>query len=320
MPTGWSCWNTWPRAGAPWAVRTVRIERRQYVPASAAPAPRRPGATRHDGKRVLYRLGDGPHRRAAGRPGACAEHQHAEMREVIADSIHQRERLDGVSITELVGMLKAESVTLLDVRPAEEFALGHARRAQHPRRGTGAPPGRPAGRRAEIVAYCRGPCCVLSSEAVTALDGVSSWSMTAPVPRCRLRTRNQPVPDCGGFQRTDVFRRLPLHGRGRRGAIVARPAARRPGRRPAPSSGPFLRPPRGRPRAPVHPADLRHFVPVVVGEGRARQGAHVYRRIGAHVHQRVAHGLLQRRAFARRNPQYARRCGCSHSLSWGLPP
>lgn len=47
------------------------------------------------------------------------------MREVIADSIHQRERLDGVSITELVGMLKAESVTLLDVRPAEEFALGH---------------------------------------------------------------------------------------------------------------------------------------------------------------------------------------------------
>ena len=55
----------------------------------------------------------------------------------------------------------------------------------------------------------------------------------------------------------------------------------------------------------MHPADLRHFVPVVVGEGRARHpGAHVYRRIGArHVHQRVAHGLvLQRRAFARRNP------------------
>ena len=91
--------------------------------------------TRRDGKRVLYRLGDGPIAALLAALGACAEHQHAEMREVIADSIHQRERLDGVSITELVGMLKAESVTLLDVRPAEEFALGHcpARSTSPPR-------------------------------------------------------------------------------------------------------------------------------------------------------------------------------------------
>ena len=49
--------------------------------------------TRRDGKRVLYRLGDGPIAALLAALGACAEHQHAEMREVIADSIHQRERL-----------------------------------------------------------------------------------------------------------------------------------------------------------------------------------------------------------------------------------
>ena len=114
--------------------------------------------TRRDGKRVLYRLGDGPIAALLAALGACAEHQHAEMREVIADSIHQRERLDGVSITELVGMLKAESVTLLDVRPAENSRSATARRAQHPaeelERRLGDLPAD-----AEIVAYCRGPAC-----------------------------------------------------------------------------------------------------------------------------------------------------------------
>ena len=114
------------------------------------------------------------------------------MREVIADSIHQRERLDGVSITELVGMLKAESVTLLDVRPAEEFALGHLPGAlnipaEELERRLGDLPAD-----AEIVAYCRGPYCVLSSEAVTALRArgmqAADW---------RPASRNGRPPACG---------------------------------------------------------------------------------------------------------------------------
>ena len=148
--------------------------------------------TRRDGKRVLYRLGDGPIAALLAALGACAEHQHAEMREVIADSIHQRERLDGVSITELVGMLKAESVTLLDVRPAEEFALGHLPGAlnipaEELERRLGDLPAD-----AEIVAYCRGPYCVLSSEAVTALRARGMQAR-----RLEAGFRNGRPPACG---------------------------------------------------------------------------------------------------------------------------
>ena len=133
MPTGWSCWN-----GGPGRARRGRLSELSGLSVANTSQHlqhlRRAGLvqTRRDGKRVLYRLGDGPIAALLAALGACAEHQHAEMREVIADSIHQRERLDGVSITELVGMLKAE-------RDAAGRAPGRgirarplARRAQHP--------------------------------------------------------------------------------------------------------------------------------------------------------------------------------------------
>ena len=81
--------------------------------------------TRRDGKRVLYRLGPGPIAPLLAALRGYAEHQHAEIREVIADSIHQRDRLDGISIEDLLGMLDSGGVVLLDVRPPDEFAQGH---------------------------------------------------------------------------------------------------------------------------------------------------------------------------------------------------
>ena len=71
---------------------------------------------------------------------------------------------------ELLGLRASGSVTLLDVRPAEEFALGHLPGAVN------IPPEQLERRLAElpadadIVAYCRGPYCVLSSDAVAALQ------------------------------------------------------------------------------------------------------------------------------------------------------
>jgi rhodanese-related sulfurtransferase len=62
-----------------------------------------------------------------------------------------------------------DGVVLLDVRPPDEFALGHLPGAVN------IPTGELEGRLGElrpgreIVAYCRGPYCVLSTEAVTAL-------------------------------------------------------------------------------------------------------------------------------------------------------
>ncbi|WP_129525784.1 metalloregulator ArsR/SmtB family transcription factor [Achromobacter agilis] len=126
--------------------------------------------TRRDGKRVLYRLGTGPVAQLLAALRGYAEHQRAEIKEIIADSIHQRDRLDGVSVDELLGLLDSGSVVLLDVRPAEEFALGHLPGAVN------IPPEQLEGRLADlpadanIVAYCRGPYCVLSSDAVAALQ------------------------------------------------------------------------------------------------------------------------------------------------------
>jgi rhodanese-related sulfurtransferase len=86
----------------------------------------------------------------------------------------------------LVARLRDDLVTLLDVRPEDEFALGHlpgalnVPLAELERRLGELPKGR------EVIAYCRGPYCVLSFEAVVALrargyrirrleDGYPEW-------------------------------------------------------------------------------------------------------------------------------------------------
>jgi rhodanese-related sulfurtransferase len=140
--------------------------------------------TRRDGKRVLYRWGAGPIAPLLAALRGYAEHQHAEIRDVIADSIHQRDRLDGVSIEELLGMLDSGGVVLLDVRPSEEFAQGHLPGAINiptedlERRLADLPAG------ADVVAYCRGPYCVLSTDAVAALraHGVAARRLDAGFP------------------------------------------------------------------------------------------------------------------------------------------
>ena len=125
--------------------------------------------SRRDGKRVLYRLGAGPIVPLLAALRRQAGHRRAEIRDVVADSLGRPERLEGLSREELVERLREGGVTLLDVRPEEEFALGHLPGAVNIpveallRRLAELPPGQ------EIVAYCRGPYCVLSVEAVAAL-------------------------------------------------------------------------------------------------------------------------------------------------------
>ena len=91
-----------------------------------------------------------------------------------------------VAATELVTRLRDGTVVLLDVRPEDEFGLGHLPGAlniplrQLEQRLVELP------RNCEIVAYCRGPYCVLSFEALAALrahgfnvrrfeDGFPEW-------------------------------------------------------------------------------------------------------------------------------------------------
>lgn len=125
--------------------------------------------SRRDGKRVLYRLSDPAVLDLLASVRRIAESNVAEARDVIAGYFHARDSLEPISRHELAERLRRKAVTLLDMRPADEFALGHVAGAiniplkELLRRLNDLPRGK------EIVAYCRGPYCVLSFEAVALL-------------------------------------------------------------------------------------------------------------------------------------------------------
>jgi rhodanese-related sulfurtransferase/predicted transcriptional regulator len=139
------------------------------------------------GKRVLYSLAGTSEvvtlLQALGRVG---ERNVADVNRVLNDYFHARDAMEPVSREDLAARLKSGTVTVLDVRPEEEFALGHIPGAINVpiSRLRGRLPALPKGR--EIVAYCRGPYCVMSFEAVAALrakghrirrleDGFPEW-------------------------------------------------------------------------------------------------------------------------------------------------
>jgi rhodanese-related sulfurtransferase/DNA-binding HxlR family transcriptional regulator len=143
--------------------------------------------TERRGKRVLYRLaGDAEVVDLMQALGRVGERNIAEIERVMADYFRARDALEAISRQDLVSRLEAGLVTVLDVRPEDEFALGHLPGALN------IPLGElerrlgelPADR--EVIAYCRGPYCVLSFEAVAALrargylvrrleDGYPEW-------------------------------------------------------------------------------------------------------------------------------------------------
>ena len=141
---------------------------------------------RREGKFVFYTLADEAVLDLMSALRRIAERNLAEVEQVIRSYFNQRDSLEPVSREELLQKSRAGEVTILDVRPSDEFALGHLPAAVNiPLRELEARLAEfdPA---QEIVAYCRGPYCVLSYEAVAALrargfkarrlqDGLPEW-------------------------------------------------------------------------------------------------------------------------------------------------
>jgi rhodanese-related sulfurtransferase/DNA-binding transcriptional ArsR family regulator len=124
---------------------------------------------RRDGKRVLYRLGTGPVAALLAALRAYAAHRHEEIRAFVTDGLARPERLEAVSVDELLGRMQDDGVVLLDVRPPDEFAQGHLPGAvniplDELQRRLGELP-----RDRDVVAYCRGGYCMLSARAVEVL-------------------------------------------------------------------------------------------------------------------------------------------------------
>ncbi|MDP2619953.1 MAG: metalloregulator ArsR/SmtB family transcription factor [Hyphomicrobiales bacterium] len=143
-------------------------------------------ASRRDGKYVLYRLGDESVLALMALLRQLAERNVAEVDRIVRGYFAARDGMEPVSRQELLERSRAGLVTVLDVRPADEFALGHLPGAVN------IPQQQLEARLAEldpaqdIVAYCRGAYCVLSYEAVALLrergfkarrleDGFPEW-------------------------------------------------------------------------------------------------------------------------------------------------
>jgi ArsR family transcriptional regulator len=143
-------------------------------------------AVRRQAKFVLYRLKDDAVLTMLAAMHKVAERNVAEVERILRGYFHERDELEPVSRTELSRRIKQGLVTVLDVRPEDEFALGHLPGARNIPLGQLKRQLSKLDRKTEIVAYCRGPYCVLSFEAVAQLrklgfkarrleDGLPEW-------------------------------------------------------------------------------------------------------------------------------------------------
>ncbi len=142
--------------------------------------------SRKAGLQVLYSLADDDVLELLAALRRTAERHVAEVDRLVRGYFHEKDALEPVSRQDLVRRMRDGLVTVLDVRPPEEYAAGHLPTSVNiplkelHRRLDEVPEG------ADVVAYCRGPYCVLAFEAVAALrqmgrtarrleDGFPEW-------------------------------------------------------------------------------------------------------------------------------------------------
>ena len=118
---------------------------------------------------VEYRLADEAVGRFFVALRGLAHARLGELERVARDYFQRRGTMESVATVELLRRVRSGEVTVLDVRPIEEYRAGHIPGAlsvpiaELKRRIKELPKGR------EIVAYCRGPYCVMAAEAVDLL-------------------------------------------------------------------------------------------------------------------------------------------------------
>ncbi len=142
--------------------------------------------TRKEGKYVAYRLAGTSVADLWVTLRSQAEERLVELQMALASIVEHRDELESFDRAALLKKAKAGEVVVLDVRPADEFATAHLPYAQSvpladlKKRLAELPKGTP------VVAYCRGPFCLMAKDAVELLrtrgyqafhlsDGVAEW-------------------------------------------------------------------------------------------------------------------------------------------------
>jgi rhodanese-related sulfurtransferase/predicted transcriptional regulator len=143
---------------------------------------------RRQGTRISYRLADPDVFRLWQALRSLAASRLAEVERLATAYLGARDQLEPVTRQELARRLQdGDSVVVLDVRPAAEYAAGHLPGAvsvpvdELRRRLAELPADR------EIVAYCRGPYCAFAHEAVAMLreEGFSARRLEDGLPEWR---------------------------------------------------------------------------------------------------------------------------------------
>lgn len=142
--------------------------------------------TRKEGKYVLYRLASTSVADLWVNLRAEAEERLVELQVALASIVEHGDELEGIDRAAILKRAKAGELLVLDVRPEEEFASAHLPHARSlpvdelRKRLKELPKDVP------VVAYCRGPFCLMARDAVELLrrqgyrafhltDGVAEW-------------------------------------------------------------------------------------------------------------------------------------------------
>lgn len=142
---------------------------------------------RRDGKAVIYRLTDAKTLALMDLLRVVAKRNLAQVERILRGLAGGEDAPDPVSRDELAARIADGAVTILDVRPADEFAAGHIPGALNTTLAEleqvipGLAPD------AEIVAYCRGPYCVYAHQAVAVLrqHGLNARRLEGGLPEWR---------------------------------------------------------------------------------------------------------------------------------------
>ncbi|MES9826730.1 MAG: metalloregulator ArsR/SmtB family transcription factor [Candidatus Thiodiazotropha sp.] len=143
---------------------------------------------RKEGHKVFYRLSGMDVSSLLASLREVAERRLAEVDRLVYDYLKVKDSLEPIPASELLERAKQGLVTVLDVRPSEEYESGHLPGAINiplhelethldkldPER--------------EVVAYCRGPHCVLAFDAVAKLrqKGLTAHRLEGGLPEWML--------------------------------------------------------------------------------------------------------------------------------------
>lgn len=143
---------------------------------------------RKEGQFVFYRLAGDDVVRLLTALTQVGEARIAEVDRLVRTYLVQRDALEAVPAAELLERAKKGLVTVLDVRPPEEFAAGHVPGAINIPISELAKRLAELPKRKEVVAYCRGPYCLMSYDAVELLrkKGLKARRLQDGLPEWRL--------------------------------------------------------------------------------------------------------------------------------------